>query len=49
MIAWIVYNFQRAYRTRMPEMLKIITAFILGVAGNYASDIAFYLLYRFSA
>jgi hypothetical protein len=49
MVTWIVYSFQKVYRPRMPEILKIITAFVLALVGNYASDIAFYLLYRFSA
>jgi hypothetical protein len=48
-ITWTIYSFQKIYKPRMSKGLQLITAFFVALLANYASDIAFYLLYRFSA
>lgn len=46
---WIVYSFLKTYRPQMPQYLKFMLSFFAALLGNYASDLSFYLLYRFSA
>jgi hypothetical protein len=49
LITWVIYSFQKVYRPQLSTPMRILTAFITALIANYASDIAFYLLYRFSA
>jgi hypothetical protein len=49
MITWVIYSFQKIYRPQMSTPMRILTAFLTALIANYASDIAFYLLYRFSS
>jgi hypothetical protein len=49
LITWIVYDFLRTYRPEMPGYQRIMLSFFAALLANYASDIAFYLMYRFSA
>jgi hypothetical protein len=49
LITWIIYSFQKVYRPDMSMAARILAASIAALVANYASDLAFYLLYRFSA
>lgn len=49
LITWTVNGFLKTYRPQMTPFRRIALAFFSGILANYTSDIAFYLMYYFSA